>query len=72
MSHLSLLFASPASSVLPPARRKTADRRPEGSFLDPSREFGFCTREFSVPTGENDCALPSGIASMEHWLDLNA
>jgi hypothetical protein len=72
MSHRSLLFASPASSVVSQARREIADRCPEGAFLDSSREFGFCAGDFSVRAGEDDCALPSGIASMEHWLDLNA
>jgi hypothetical protein len=63
MSYLSLLLASQvrslsnASEVGEPAERETL---PPPAWLDVVGERG------------DDCILPSGVASLEHWLDLNA
>lgn len=69
MSHLSLAFAS-----------KTHDLAASSVVMaDRGFERGQATTLPNLPSirdGEasrfEDCTLPAGIASMEHWLDLNA
>jgi len=69
MSHLSLVFASKSQGLS------------GASVVRAERGFGMveATPLHNPPfvrDGEaslrNDCTLPAGIASMEHWLDLNA
>jgi len=63
MSNLSLLFTSNAQALTPAAREirnaQCETRIAEGDF------------NFSSRCGEVEQALPSGIHSLDHWLDLN-
>jgi len=64
MSYLSLLFGASAQGTSPALRE----------LRTPKSEIRIEERDFGSPTtwGENEQMLPSGVASMEHWLDLNA
>lgn len=70
MSHLSLLIASPARNLLGSGLAHTDrpfDRAEAAVFSDSPPTIR--SDEASRP---DDWALPAGIVSMEHWLDLNA
>jgi len=69
MSHLTLVFASKTHG-LSGSSGAIAERgfaRGETTVLPNLASIH--TGEMSRP---EDCTLPAGIASMEHWLDLNA
>jgi hypothetical protein len=67
MSYLSLLFASKAPSTSPAAWEI---HHPLSEIRNEERSFGFAAQRDEE--GPVDAILPSGIRSMEHWLDLNA
>ncbi len=67
MSYLSLLFSLPMRSL---SNASGASRQPEREvFAEPDAIEEAWT---SAGNGASDYPLPLGIASMEHWLDLNA
>lgn len=69
MSPLSLAFGSNVHG-LSRCSAVVADRQFEMA------EAAAISKSASIRDGEasrfEDCTLPAGIASMEHWLDLNA
>ena len=67
MSYLTLLFPSQTQGMVNVAE---ASREAEHAvFADAGACEGMWTRS---EEGAEDHLLPSGIVSMEHWLDLNA
>ncbi len=67
MSYLSLLFSLPLRSL---SNASGANRQPEHDVF---AESDAAERAWiSAGNGPSDSLLPLGIASMEHWLDLNA
>ncbi len=64
MSYLSFLLASKTHGMSPAAREI---RTPKPEIRNDEWAAGF-----HAQAGEAERALPSGVASMEHWLDLNA
>lgn len=69
MSYLSFLFAAqtPTRSTMNVSAASHAAER--GVFAEPHTGGSAAT---TAGDRANDDRLPSGIASMEHWLDLNA
>jgi hypothetical protein len=68
MSHLSLLFGSQVSSGMSGASAAGVEAFAPKA-CPATREIA-CTH--TVSSRPDDYTLPSGVASMEHWLDLNA
>ncbi len=68
MSHLSLLFGPQISSGMLGASGAGVEAFAPRSWPD-ARESACAAVGTSGP---DDYTLPSGVASMEHWLDLNA
>ncbi|HEY7428086.1 MAG TPA: hypothetical protein VH682_27885 [Gemmataceae bacterium] len=68
MSHLSLLFGSQVSSGMSGASAAGVEAFAPRTGPD-ARETACAAVVASRP---DDYTLPSGVASMEHWLDLNA
>jgi hypothetical protein len=64
MSYLSLLFASKAARLSSGVRES---HNPQAEIRMEDWNLGSPTRR-----EEGEQTLPSGVASMEHWLDLNA
>ena len=72
MSYLSLLFASDACVSLSgaPGAIPGGEAR---AFVSAAGPLGAdATGYAEAAQGPSEEALPSGVASMEHWLDLNA
>lgn len=69
MSHLSLAFA-PQAFGLASSPFDITDRG--GSMAQADAFAGRSPLLDHEASREEDCILPAGIASMEHWLDLNA
>jgi hypothetical protein len=67
MSYISLLFTSGVQSL---ANACTASRKVEPDLFT---SMGAAENAWDDPEGRGDgYYLPTGIASLEHWLDLNA
>ena len=67
MSYLTLLFPSQTRGM---ANVSEANREAEHEVFTGTDA---CENTWTpVGEGPDDCLLPSGIVSMEHWLDLNA
>lgn len=67
MSYLSLLFASKAPGMPLPTGEI---RNPQSEIRNEECSFGFAAQW--AEEGPTDPVWPSGIRSLEHWLDLNA
>jgi hypothetical protein len=65
MSDLSLLFSN--VQELSPAAQEI--RQPQAEIRNDTWETAACGIAAGLPAEQG---LPSGVASMEHWLDLNA
>jgi len=68
MSHLSLQFGSQVSSGMSGVPMAGVEAFAPRAWPD-TRET---TCAVVVASRSDDYTLPSGVASMEHWLDLNA
>lgn len=72
MSYLSFLFAAqtPTSSMVNVSRAGHAAE--SEAFAGGERDRVSAPRESTAGDRAIDYRLPSGVVSMEHWLDLNA
>jgi|GEM_PF-4642960 hypothetical protein len=71
MSYLSLLFP-PATQGTAKSERSCASAPRFGELAQPRSPNAAESVRVDSGDGSNDYRLPSGIASLEHWLDLNA